>query len=317
MFAAAAAISPLVMRSGSALAQTTADFTEVSLWPEAYLPKGQGPSSPELWVERSNKEGKVRRAITAISRPRLIVVRPQKPNGAAVMVVPGGSYAFLYIDKEGFEVAKWLAAAGFTAFILLYRLPGEGWSNQETVPLADAMRAIRLIRHRSWRYGIDPERVSILGFSAGGHLCGSLATAGDAPVYMPVDDADNLSARPASAGLIYPVISMKPGLGHAGSRSHLLGDQPIGQKMTEFSVEERVKEVNPPMFLAHARDDTTVSVDNSLVLWSALRRFNIPCDLHLFSTGGHGFVGKYITASGWPQLFVDWLNSAAVRHDET
>ena len=241
-----------------------------------------------------------------------MVFRPQIPNGSAVLVAPGGGYARVVIDKEGYEIARWLAARGFTVFVLFYRLPGDGWAAGPDVALADAQRAIRVIRSRAGKYGIVPERVAVLGFSAGGHVAGDLATRFDAPTYAPRDSADRLSARPDIAGLIYAVQSMSAGLAHPGSRDLLIGPG-AGQALeTAHSTATNVSAHTPPCFLAHAEDDPTVKVENSLQFRAACKRAGVPVETHLFTSGGHGFglrraMGK--PAAAWPDLFITWAGT--------
>jgi acetyl esterase/lipase len=193
-----------------------------------------------------------------------------------------------------------------TAFILLYRLPREGWDTRELVPLQDAQRAMRLIRGGAQRYGINPARIAVLGFSAGGHLAGSLATRHAEQTYRPVDHDDSLPARPNLAGLLYPVVSMEAPFSHAGSRECLLGENPSVALRQAASVEMRVTAETPPTFIAQAGDDGVVPVANSLALYNALIAKKRAAELHVFDEGGHGFgvrLPKTMTASAWPGLF--------------
>ncbi|MFD2783694.1 alpha/beta hydrolase [Novosphingobium pokkalii] len=190
------------------------------------VPRPSGHPLVETVNERSSDRLVTDRAVMGITRPRMAVFRPDRPNGAAVMITPGGGYRWIVVDKEGYEIGRWLAARGFTAFVLFYRLPGEGWSSGPDTPLVDAQRAMRLVRHRARDFAIDPERIAAMGFSAGGHVCADLAARFAANVYTPRDAADALSARPHSAAPIYPVVSMDPAIAHAGSRQLLLGPKP-------------------------------------------------------------------------------------------
>ena len=277
----------------------------VPLWP------GKAPGAPQQLpkhqiMERSSDPMFHDRWIVGVSKPSITVRRPANPNGAAVLLSPGGGYGFLSWDNEGEEQARWLNALGITCFILSYRLPGEGWANRSIVPLQDAQRAMRLIRERAQQFGVDPKRVAVLGFSAGGHLAGSLATRFAETVYKPVDDADSQSARPDLAGLIYPVVSTAEAFTHAGSRDNLLGPEATEAERRHASVELRVTADTPPIFLAHSSDDGLVPIQNSLSLYQAMLAAQRPCELHAFSRGGHGFgarLPKDIPASVWPQLF--------------
>nr|WP_313804365.1 alpha/beta hydrolase [Sphingobium sp.] len=283
----------------------------IDLWP------GNAPGVPvkppvETVTERSSNPALRDRAVTGIVRPRLALFRPARPNGAAMLVMPGGGYQRVVIDKEGYEIAPLLAARGITVFVLFYRLPGEGWADRSNVPLADAQRAMRLIRARAKDHGIDPARVGAMGFSAGGHLCADLATRFDQRVYAPVDGADTLSARPVLAAPIYPVISMTPPVAHAGSREMLLGRAPNMALERLHGPHHNVSTATPPCFLVHAEDDPTVPVENSLLFRQALKEKGVPVETHLFAEGGHGFglrgaVGK--PAAAWPGLFLAWAKA--------
>jgi acetyl esterase/lipase len=242
----------------------------------------------------------------------MVVFRPAIPNGSAVLVTPGGGYVRVVIDKEGYEIGRWLAARGWTVFVLFYRLPGDGWKAGPDVALSDAQRAMRLIRHRARDYGIVPERVAAMGFSAGGHVCGDLATRFATKTYEPVDAADALSARPDVAAPIYAVQSMRAPLAHPVSRALLIGKDASPEIEQLHSPASNVTKATPPCFLVHAEDDTTVPVDNSIEFRAALKSVGVPVETHLFENGGHGFglrraMGK--PAELWPDLFVNWAKT--------
>ncbi len=294
-----------VMGAGTAAAQTDAKDEVVPLWP-GRIPGRSGQPIVRKINDRSKRPGWFDRSISGIDAPALVVKRPARPNGAAVLLVPGGGYGFLAYDNEGIEQAKWLNALGVTCFILLYRLPGEGWDDRRLVPLQDAQRGMRLIRAGAVTYGIDAKRVAVLGFSAGGHLAGSLATRFGEAAYAPVDAADRLSARPDMAGLIYPVISMDAAITHQGSRNTLLGPSPSASEVDAASVDKRVTADTPPVFLVHASDDTVVPVANSLTMYAAMLAAKRPAEMHLFDEGGHGFgvrLPKSVPTAAWPTLF--------------
>lgn len=286
----------------------------IDLWPAGAI--GQ-PSKPltETVNERSTDPLVTDRAVFGITRPRMAVFRPDRPNGAAVLLTPGGGYRWVVVDKEGYEMARWLTARGFTAFVLFYRLPGEGWAAGPDAPLADAQRAMRLIRHRARDFAIDPERVAAMGFSAGGHVCVSLSTRFAAKVYQPVDAADRLSAKPHSAAPIYPVVSMDPAIAHPGSRELLLGKSPAAELEALYSPDQQVPADAPPHFLLHAEDDDAVPVENTLRLRAALKARHIPVEMHLFANGGHGFglrkaIGKPVEV--WPELWRNWARTVGL-----
>ncbi len=283
---------------------------EIPLWP------GSPPGAPSvLPVEQVIETGNARRPgrmVKGIARPRMKVFRPSRPNGAALLVTPGGGYSVIVIDVEGYEVGPWLSERGWTVFVLYYRLPGEGWANRADVPLADAQRAMRLIRSRAAQYGFDPNKVGALGFSAGGHVCADLATRYGAKVYDPVDAADQLSARPAIAAPIYAVQSMSMPLAHGGSRDMLLGSNPSPEMQRAHSPAHNVTAATPPCFLAHAEDDTVVSVENTVEMRAALKAAGVTVETHLFTAGGHGLglpgpAGE--PARRWKEMFVTWAKA--------
>jgi acetyl esterase/lipase len=306
--------------SGAARARTQnpespMDPAEVlPLWP-GDPPGAPGVTAVETVLERSDGKGPRDRAVTHTRKPTLTVFRPARPNGAAVVLMPGGSYERVVVDKEGFETARWLADRGYTCFVLVYRLPGDGWGAGADAPLQDAQRAVRLVRSQATVIGFDPARVAIMGFSAGGHLAASLTTRFDAKVYDAVDVADALSARPDLSCLMYPVISLADGPVHPGSRKQLLGAAPTPDRIALYSPDQGVTPRTPPVFLVHAADDTTVPVANSLMMFTALKAKAVPAEMHVFEEGGHGFglrsiAGKPVAA--WPELFVTFARRRGI-----
>lgn len=283
----------------------------IDLWPDG-APGAPSSLPVETVNERSTDPQLTDRAVFGISRPRMAVFRPARSNGAAVLITPGGGYRWVVIDKEGYELGRWLSARGYTVFVLFYRLPGEGWAAGPDVVLQDTQRAMRLIRQRAHDYGIDPERVAAMGFSAGGHACADLAARFAAKVYTPVDSADRLSARPCLAAPIYPVISMSAPDAHPGSREKLLGSGATPETERGHSPHRNIPDNAPPHFIVHAEDDDVVPVGNALLLRAALRAKNIAVETHIFTHGGHGFglrkaMGK--PAGVWPELFLAWAKS--------
>lgn len=250
-----------------------------------------------------------------IEAPYLRIFRPTRSNGRALLVIPGGAYIFISIDNEGVDVGQAMAARGYTVFVLVHRLPGEGWANRADVPLQDAQRAMRLIRARAGDYGIDPAQISAIGFSAGGHLAATLATDFAQPVYAPRDAVDRGDARPRAVGLIYPVISMSPPDTHADSRARLLGDRPSAALVARRSPAAHVGPETPPIFLMHALDDPAVPPANSLEMLGAMRIAQRPVAAHFFEEGGHGFgLGRPdLPVHAWLALFADFLD----RHART
>jgi len=290
-----------------ALAPTYSDDpTEVlPLWPG--MPPGAPAKLPdEQYVERARPGEPHDRYAAQVARPTISVFRPARPNGNAVLLAPGGAYIRVVSDKEGYDTARWLTPRGVTAFVLRYRLPGGGWAHASDVPLQDAQRAVRLIRAGARRFAIDPARLAMIGFSAGGHVAASLAVHHDAQVYAPVDDADRLSARPQVVGLLYPVIQMGAHA-HGGSRDELLGKDPSEAAIAAYSPDRHVTAATPPTMLVHAADDPSVPLENSLGMFAALRAASIPSELHVFEKGGHGFglrLPPDATANAWPGLFL-------------
>lgn len=252
-----------------------------------------------------------------VATPHLRLFRPERPNGRALLVIPGGAYIFVSIDGEGVDVAQAMAARGYTVFVLVHRLPGEGWTDRADVPLQDAQRAMRLIRSLAGGHGYAPDGIAALGFSAGGHLAATLATDFDQSLHPPRDAIDRLSARPSAVGLVYPVISMAPPLTHGDSRARLLGDAPSAAQVARRSPAARVGPEMPPVFLLHALDDAAVPPANSLEMLQALRVAQRPVEAHLFPEGGHGFgLGRPdLPVRSWLSLFSAFLDRQAARGD--
>lgn len=281
----------------------------IPLWP-ATPPGGEGVTITTEIVERSTDIAAFHdRFVHHVATPLLWVIRPKKPDGSAVILAPGGGYVRIVIDKEGLETAERLAASGVTVFMLRYRLPAEGWKNGANVPLQDAQRAIRIVRARAHEFGLDPARVGILGFSAGGHVAASLATRFAEKVYEPVDAADALDCRPAFAGLMYPVISMGD-TAHMGSRRSLLPSTASQAELDHYSCEKRVTAATPPSFISYALDDTTVPpIGNSVAMYLALAAAKVPAEIHGFAEGSHGFgirLAQGKPCAAWPDLFLTW-----------
>ncbi|MDJ0277934.1 alpha/beta hydrolase [Sphingomonas sp. 2R-10] len=250
-----------------------------------------------------------------IDRPGLRLFRPARANGASVLVVPGGAYDFLSIGNEGVDIAGRLNALGYTVYVLVYRLPGEGWANRADVPLQDAQRGLRMVRAAATRDGLDPHRVAVLGFSAGGHLAATLETDFAQRVYPARDATDRLDARPDAAALIYPVIAAAPPFTHALSAERLLGKDPAPAAVARRSPAGHVTAATPPTFLLHAMDDGAVVPDNSLTMIAALRRAGRPVEAHFVAEGGHGFgVGSPALPAGhWVEAFDRWLTRTFAR----
>jgi len=234
---------------------------------------------------------------------------PSQASDCAIVICPGGGYGHHAMDHEGKQIAQWFNTIGVTAFVLQYRLPKQGYPHP--VPLMDAQRALRLVRYRAAEWKINPDKIGIMGFSAGGHLASSAGTHFEKPVAVPgiTDEIDTLSCRPDFMALIYPVISMHEGITHRGSRKNLLGPEPASDLVELMSNEKQVTPQTPPTFLVHADDDKVVTVENSIRFYQALHQAQVPAEKHIFLHGGHGF-GMRPTAgpaAQWPKLCQQWL----------
>ena len=230
----------------------------------------------------------------------------------AIVICPGGGYGRLAIDHEGWDVAEWLSKQGIAAFILTYRLPSDEIMKDKSIgPLQDVQEAIRIVRRHAAEWKIDPHKIGVMGFSAGGHLAATASTLYNRKVY-PV--SDTTSARPDFSVLVYPVISMENGITHGGSRDNLLGPLPTAEQVRNFSADEQVNSETPPAFLVHAADDKTVPLENSINYMQALRKAGVPCELHIYESGGHGFgLGEGVgTKSAWPETLKRWLQSRGI-----
>lgn len=286
---------------------------EIELWPEGTL--AIPDDLTETVKQRSDDPMSSDRILEHTTRPRLAAFLPEKPNGASVIIAPGGGYRYAVIDKEGYEIARLFAARGVTAFVLFYRMPDDGWIEGKDAPLADAQRAVRVVRSRAAAMNLDPARIAMMGFSAGGHVAASLLTRHDATVYDAVDAADNISARPDAGVLIYPVISMDPAVAHIGSRDRLIGPQPSEDDIRTYSPDQMVREGAPPTFLLFAEDDAVVPVENGIRFRAAMTAAGAEIETHLFATGGHGF-GLMLTkghpVAAWPELLWRWMQARAL-----
>jgi len=307
---AAAAATPLPALAMIPVSQTLAppDPTEtLRLWPGA-APGGEQVTVTPVVTERWTDPAFHDRFARYTTDPILTVTRPERPNGASLLLIPGGGYKWAVVDKEGLDCARVFAAAGITCFVLRYRLPGDGWAAGPDAPLQDAQRALRIVRARAAADGLDPTRVAVLGASAGGHLAGMLTARTDR-TYTPVDQADTVSMRPDLSILLYPVATMTDPFVHAGSRREMLGETPSAEAIERYSLERMDWSGRPPVFLLHAMDDDAVPVENSLQLLSALKAAGVKAEAHLFEEGGHGFGIRLIAgkpAAVWPELVLRW-----------
>lgn len=273
----------------------------VPLWPTGT--PGIDPSIPEKTVRDT--------IINNIHNPTLSIHRPSTPNGCAVVICPGGAYTVLSIENEGTKVAEFLNSKGITAFVLKYRLPNTpGADFKDPVPLSDALRAIQWVRHHATDFGIDPARIGIMGFSAGGHLAASAGTRYSLASKFGTDAVASTPARPDFMVLVYPVISTDPAIAH-NCPKHLLPAGASPEALATQSLEALVTSETPPAFLAHAKNDSGVVPQNSEVMHRALEKTGVPSSLNLYEQGGHGFgLGRPDhDSSQWPAAFVEWLKS--------
>ncbi len=281
----------------------------VPLWPDVGT---EADAKDEVITERS-KTDHADRSIKNVKRPTLTIYSPPADiaTGAAVVICPGGGYGALAIDKEGHDIARWLNTLGVTGAILKYRLPkATGNIADIPMPLQDAQRALRLLRARADEWKIDVKRVGIMGFSAGGHLATTAATHFDAGKADAAEATDRASCRPDFMIAVYPVVSMKEGVGHAGSRGSLLGKSASAELIEKYSNELQVTAQTPPGFLVHAKDDG-VKYENSVLFYEALKKAGVAAEIRLYDAGGHGY-GLGIhggEVAQWPLRCAEWLKA--------
>lgn len=265
----------------------------IRLWP-GVPPGGGGPDGPVRLSARG--------ALSHIAQPELTVWRPAAPRGHGVLIAAGGGYRRIEMAKEAWPAARWLTMRGYTAYVLTYRLPGEGWQAGGLAPLQDAQRALRLIRQRE-------AKVSLLGFSAGGHLSGMAACRADFASYSPIDGMDDTPPRADGAALIYPVISLEPPYTHTATHRLLAGPHAAEEVDRAWSVQTWVSGRMPPCFLVQAEDDNVSDPHNTLIMAAACRQHQVPVTLYRYASGGHGFaLGRAGTPSvEWPERYTAWL----------
>jgi len=286
--------------SNPVLAQTV---TEMPLFSGTVPGSKQSPVKEQVTFAR----GAIH--ISSVITPTLTKFTPAKPNGTSVIICPGGSYANLSIDHEGVEVAKAFNEFGITAFVLKYRLPGDSiMTDKITGPLQDAQQAIRIIRKQAAAWGLNPNKIGIMGFSAGGHLASTAATHFNFRADPSLNDTT--SVRPDFVILIYPVISFDDSIAHKGSKTNLVGKNPSPELTKLFSNELQVTKNSPPAFLVHAGDDRTVPVENSVRYYLACIKNMVPAEMHLYPKGGHGFgMHNKTTNDKWFDRLINWINT--------
>ncbi|MFT4203779.1 MAG: alpha/beta hydrolase [Chitinophagaceae bacterium] len=263
---------------------------------------------PNLKASCDKKESiPVAGEVADVIEPTLTVFLPEKTNPAktAILILPGGGYTHLAMEKEGFDVARKFNELGVAAFVLKYRMPLVScFDNSAFVPLQDAQQALLMIRQQAGSFGIDPDNLGVIGFSAGGHLASTLLTHADTSLV----DNKQVSLSPSWGVLGYPVIDMGLPQTHKGSRENLIGPNPSQQQIDYFSSQKRVTASTPPCFLFHAQDDRAVNVINSIQYFDAMTRNNVKGELHIFQNGGHGFgLNNKKSKEDWFQMVADWL----------
>lgn len=257
---------------------------KIPVWPDG-APNTNQLSGPETGWENFR--------VTNVTTPELYVYLPEKSNGGAVVVCPGGGYGLLAMDHEGMNLAPWFNQRGYALIVLKYRMP----NGYPEVPLSDVAEAMRIVRRQASEWGIRPDKVGIMGSSAGGHLASTLATHFDT------------HTRPDFQILLYPVISMQHGITHGGSRNNLLGNNPTPEMITYYSNEKQITPQTPPAFLILSDDDTAVPSRNSIDYYLALRAAGVSSEMHIYPIGGHGwgFNDSFAYKGQWTQALDQWL----------
>ena len=297
MFNRLAAVFMLALVSQSLFAQ---EQKPILLYPNG-VPNSK--KAPAAYVEK--REGY---SVSLVTEPTITPYFPEKgkATGTAIIIFPGGSYINLTMTYEGEDVARAFNKIGVTAFVVKYRLPSDEIMEDKTIgPLQDAERAIQIVRQRASEWGVNPSKVGIIGFSAGGHLASTLDTHFDKVV---IENKANISLRPDFAMLIYPVITFGP-MAHVGSRENLIGKTPSQELLDLYSNEKQVTANTPPTFLIHAEDDDVVPVQNSLLFYDALVKNKVKSEMHLFQAGSHGFgLNNPKSKDKWFDWAANWLN---------
>jgi len=285
---------------------STTSFAQITidLYPQG-IPNSKPTANEEITEQRYGIS-----IVSKITRPTLTIFLAPKEvaNGTAVIVYPGGGYRMNAISHEGIDIAKKFNEMGITAFVLKYRIPNDvTMEKKEIGPLQDAQQAIKIVRERASEWNINPNRIGIMGFSAGGHLASTAGTHFKKSL-IPNDDKTNL--RPDFIILIYPVISFQDSIVHLGSREQLLGQHPAKDQINYFSNELQITKETPPTFLVHASDDDVVKVENSVVFYHNLIKNSVPAELHIYQRGGHGFgLNNRTTLDNWMDRCKNWMTA--------
>lgn len=298
----------ILLTTLTALATAAEEPKPIPLWPDMKVETTQGSDT----IRERGTPQRPNRLLVDVRHAMLIPIPPpaEKAARTAIIICCGGGYAGEAIDKEGFEVARWLNSIGVTAIILEYRLPKPDITGKERpFPLIDAQRAIRHVRSKSKDWNLDPNKIGIMGFSAGGHLASTVITHLDPDNPDAPDAIDRQSARPDFAILGYPVISLKDPLAHKGSRKNLLGPNPDPAMLELYSNELHVSEKTPPTFIFHAKDDRAVPLANTEKFYAALQAAKVPSELQVYEKGGHGFGMGQDECAQWTTQCAAWLKA--------
>lgn len=297
-----AALMAALALAGSGAVALAHEYEEIALWPGT--PPGEGRVTGP---EKIGGEGSGYGAVSNVSTPRMRVYRPKVANGTAVIVCGGGGYFRIQLWKESTPIAKWLQLRGYTVFELIYRLPNDGWD--AAAPFMDAQRAMKIVRTRAAEFGVRPDRVGIMGFSAGGHLAGYTALRFDQRLYEGGDRFEAVSARPDFAALLFPVVSMREPYDTTRTRREIIGKDPSRAAEEAWSLDTHARADAPPTIIFSAADDPTTPPGHGIVLFQALVAEGAPAELHIFEEGGHGWgVGTPDQIlSQWPAMFDTWL----------
>ncbi len=293
-------IISLIVISISLHAQET-----MKLWND-HIPFSNGTIGEEEYTD----EGHVKN----IQDPTITIYLPEKgkASGAAVVIFPGGGYRLLAIKHEGHDVAKWFNEFGVAGIVVKNRLPtSDNITEKSKVAMTDAQRAVRMVRYYAKDWGIDPDKIGIMGFSAGGHLASTVGTHFDYGISDSEDLIQKISCRPDFMILMYPVINMTAEFKHSGSMKNLLGENPSEEQKIHFSNEMQVTKDTPPTILIHSTDDTGVPVANSIVFYEALVENEVPAELHIYNSGAHGYgLGRKDGTShnNWPEACKAWMS---------
>jgi len=304
LIAGSAALAAMLgtLPSFSLSAQTPPE--EIPLWP-GRPPGNGGVTGPEKIGQTGTGIG----ALSNIANARMRVYRPEVPNGTAVLIAGGGGYFRIQLQKESTPAAERLQSRGFTVFELIYRLPNDGWD--ATVPFMDAQRAMKIIRTRASEFGVDPARIGIMGFSAGGHLAGFTALQPARELYAGGDAYEKASARPDFAVLLFPVVSLRKPFDTTRTRREIIGEKPTAKAENAWSLDTYASKDAPPTIIFASANDTITPPGHGILLFEKLNAAGASVELHMFRNGGHGWgLGKPgQVISQWPRMFETWARS--------